>query len=554
MEAKSYMVTKPGGTPEGPFDEETLKAKIAEGAYSAEDYVWEKSMPKWEPLANYFTVPAAVEETPVPTPPPVPQESLMEASKEKISAVSQAVRANINKENLKKYAGKTNEALKKATGLHAPDTFSFKSFFKEIFRAHSYQEFVSLFSRGTATTTPDIRSISATWPSPWAFSRMLLICIAAFAAIAWGIIRFENMNLHPAFLFVGTFSVPFCVIVFFYEMNIKQDVPFFEVVKAFLVGGIISLLLSLLLFEKSGTEAAYWAGCIEEPGKLLAAILIAQPSFRKGNVLHGMLIGCAVGAGFAAFETAGYVYRYMGLYAGIENLRELVNLRIIEAPREAVAYIFNQHINNQVAFCFDPNMLEDVFRDHPTDAVIQVLKDGVNFVDVMLMRAVYTPFCHVIWTAITAGAFWHAIAAKAKTPEMKSFYFNLDSVRGKLSFGIYPWFKKLMNGSQMEEEDKIDLLVFLSPKFYLVALVPVLLHMFWNSGLLADLGVIRNVCIGLASWFIALTLIQVGIHQVKEEKDSSDDAVTDDAAKSEDAAAEPRPAPASEETVATENK
>lgn len=537
---KQYMVTKPGGVPEGPFDEETLKSKIAEGVYTSTDYVWEESLPAWEPLGALFPAPAAAPNGPMPPPPPpLPaasgtMSSLLGASKEKIAVVSQALRENVNKENFIKYAGKTHEAFKEATGLRTPDTFSFKNFFKEILRPHSYRDFVALFSRGTPTTTPDVRSVAATWPSPWAFSRMLLICIVAFIAVFWGVSEYDNRNLDPVFLFVGTFSVPFCVIVFFYEMNIKQDFPFFEVVKAFFFGGIISLLISLYLFAKSGADAPYWAGCIEEPGKLIAAIIIAQAAFRKGNILHGMLIGCAVGAGFAAFETAGYVYRYMGIYADIANINNLIAHDVLKTPTDAVEYIISIQRENQVALISDmsdANSVHEFFRVSNSRSVVDFLKGLVDFQDVMLQRAVYTPFCHVIWTAIAAGAFWHAIAAKRKSPNTeKSLIVSMDLVRGVLTLGIYPLLKKLMSDKSDEAsaEDNIDLMVFASRKFYIIALIPILLHMFWNSDLLSSLGVVRNVAIGLVSWFVALALIQVGISQVKEEKDALEPAGGDE--------------------------
>lgn len=519
------MIAKPGSTPEGPFDEETLKAKIAERIYGAGDYIWEESMPKWEHLEKYFSIPAKGETHHMP---PVPNSSLLNTSKETLSSVSNVLKENINKDNIIKYADITNTVLKEATGLRMPDTFSFKDFFKEIFRAHSYRDFVALFSRGTPATTPDLRSINATWPSPWAFSRMLLICVMAFAAIFWGVTEYDNRNLDPAFLFIGTFSVPFCVIVFFYEMNIKQDIPFFEVFKAFLWGGILSLLISLYLFAKSGADAPYWAGLIEEPGKLLAAILIAQASFRKGNILHGMLIGCAVGAGFAAFETAGYVYRYMGLHSDIENLKELINMGVVTTPTDAVKYIISVQKANQVGIISDisqASALHDIFRNVSSESVINLLKEQFDFHDVMFRRAIYTPFCHVIWTAITAGAFWYALSAKAKSSSQgKQLNVNLDLVRGVLSLGLYPLLKKLMNANSVEAsaEDFLDLKTFLHPKFYITALIPVLLHMLWNSELLFGMGIIRSIAIGLVSWFIALALLQVGILQVREEKDALD--------------------------------
>ena len=54
---------------------------------------------------------------------------------------------------------------------------------------------------------------------------------------------------------------------------------------------------------------AVMVGLIEELGKILvAAVFIKQLNAKY--LLNGMLIGAAVGSGFAVFETAGYAFRF----------------------------------------------------------------------------------------------------------------------------------------------------------------------------------------------------------------------------------------------------
>ena len=45
----------------------------------------------------------------------------------------------------------------------------------------------------------------------------------------------------------------------------------------------------------------------EEPAKLAAVILLAR-GIKFPWVVNGLVLGAAVGAGFAIFETAGYLY------------------------------------------------------------------------------------------------------------------------------------------------------------------------------------------------------------------------------------------------------
>ena len=79
----------------------------------------------------------------------------------------------------------------------------------------------------------------------------------------------------------------------------------------FFTGGVLSLMVSLLLFPLVPGYEASWAPVAEEPGKLLIAMFFLRRLHRKkGRVfgLNGLVIGAAVGAGFAAFESAQYAY------------------------------------------------------------------------------------------------------------------------------------------------------------------------------------------------------------------------------------------------------
>jgi RsiW-degrading membrane proteinase PrsW (M82 family) len=87
------------------------------------------------------------------------------------------------------------------------------------------------------------------------------------------------------------------------------------------MGGLFSLVLSLFIFELSDLHSwigAMSAGFVEEAGKLLAVIFLVRHWKSYNWILNGMLFGAAVGVGFAAFETAGYVFRSIG--AGEETM------------------------------------------------------------------------------------------------------------------------------------------------------------------------------------------------------------------------------------------
>lgn len=77
----------------------------------------------------------------------------------------------------------------------------------------------------------------------------------------------------------------------------------------------MSLAASLIMFEiypvgELDYGGAIAVGIIEEIGKLLVVAYFCREAKTK-HILTGMLIGAAVGAGFAVIETAGYIYRGM---------------------------------------------------------------------------------------------------------------------------------------------------------------------------------------------------------------------------------------------------
>jgi len=67
---KKYYISAPGGSPEGPFDEETIKKGIEDGTYKSDSLVFSEGMADWEPVSKHIVVAAPA--SPVPPVPPAP--------------------------------------------------------------------------------------------------------------------------------------------------------------------------------------------------------------------------------------------------------------------------------------------------------------------------------------------------------------------------------------------------------------------------------------------------------------------------------------------------
>ena len=342
--------------------------------------------------------------------------------------------------------------LDNITGLNGLGGFSLWHFFADVFRHHSREEVLDIFCCGTPGTTPPLHAVSSAWPTPWIFARMLLACILLYFGFNWACNTFQNPNLVPGLMFVGNFAIPFCVAVFFYELNVRREVPFLEVMRAMFYGGLMSLIFALGLVAVSPHLLAWIAGPIEEPAKLVAAILIAG-SRRNGRILTGLLLGAGVGAGFAAFESSGYTFAELARFISSSTAAQLIT-----SINPAQGYAMAQN-----ASLINP------------DAVMQV-------------RALITPFGHIVWTAISAGAYWLALK------------------------------HRIAEGRRPCNATGIDWAAFADVRFLRIAIVPVVLHLVWNTTWLEEFGLLRFLILGVIAWAVALRLVHAGLQQIREEK------------------------------------
>lgn len=192
---------------------------------------------------------------------------------------------------------------------------SIKEFFSEVFKRHTEDDAEEIVVCGAPGTIPDPETLSSACPKPWLYSRVflffLLVTVLLFAANV-----LINRGHFGNVLVIGAFGVPFTVLVLFFELNVFRNISFYTVFKALLIGGGISLIVtavlpSFLLLGNTSVLDAFAAGIGEEVAKLLVVYWILKRNRAYPYILNGLLIGAAVGAGFAAFETAEYGLRYL---------------------------------------------------------------------------------------------------------------------------------------------------------------------------------------------------------------------------------------------------
>lgn len=271
---------------------------------------------------------------------------------------------NMDNSNVSSQGGhKTNktlfEQINEYVGNDKPADLNWKVLFSDVFKSHTTEDAEEIFICGTRATTPDASNISKEWPHPWLYSRVFLMFFIAFILLWICVDHFDNNNALPGMIVVGSFTVPLATMILFLEVNAWRNISMYHVIKTFLVGGCASLVATLFLFSiydvgEMDYIGAFSVGVIEELGK--AVIVYAFLKHLKIRaILPGMLVGASIGAGFAAFESAGYAmqplmafWQNSGFYAAygqaldgnglIEVVNQSIFLRGFLAPGGHVAW------------------------------------------------------------------------------------------------------------------------------------------------------------------------------------------------------------------------
>ena len=144
----------------------------------------------------------------------------------------------------------------------------------------------------------------------------------------------RNTNLVPTLILLGSFLVPFCVVLFAVE-RVTGSVSALQLMLAFFIGGMFGVLGASLL--EADLHQTLWVyvlvGLIEEFVKAAVLVVVGWRVVPK-TAAQGALLGATVGAGFAAFESAGYAFNAAITARGIDlfSLLQTEAVRAILAP------------------------------------------------------------------------------------------------------------------------------------------------------------------------------------------------------------------------------
>jgi protease PrsW len=148
-----------------------------------------------------------------------------------------------------------------------------------------------------------------------------------------------NPNLVPTLVLLGSFLVPVTFVVWAFGRRHSGEVTAELLFSTFVTGGVLGVLAASLL-ESYLLNPSPWlflgVGLIEEAVKLVALAFLTRQLTHK-YARDGIILGAAVGFGFAAFESAGYAFTALFTEQGL-SLMQLVQTELLRSVLSPVGH------------------------------------------------------------------------------------------------------------------------------------------------------------------------------------------------------------------------
>jgi RsiW-degrading membrane proteinase PrsW (M82 family) len=164
-----------------------------------------------------------------------------------------------------------------------------------------------------------------------------------YAAVASALVTTDNPRYVPSLLLLGSSIVPATFATLIYETQPRLRVSVPGLLAAAAAGGVAGTVVAGQLefdtLHRLGALSLLGIGVIEESAKLLlpaALLLLFVPRLRPAD---GLVLGVAVGMGFAALETLGYAFVALLTDGGrIGPVQQLLLVRGIASPAGHAAW------------------------------------------------------------------------------------------------------------------------------------------------------------------------------------------------------------------------
>ena len=204
---------------------------------------------------------------------------------------------------------KIKETVSRLFGYEYEHVYTDKFLFRGLFCRRRREDYETAVTQGMFADRISHPVLGIT--APWLYLRLffvLLLC-AGLGFICSAV----SGNPIYAVLFLSMLSA-LPLTVFLFESNFARNVSILKLLRIFSVGGLLSILITLFTVPMVSNEilsAVVIAPIFEELAKAAVTVLFLA-RIKPKNLLTGLLVGFAVGAGFNVFEDLQYAINVYG--------------------------------------------------------------------------------------------------------------------------------------------------------------------------------------------------------------------------------------------------
>jgi RsiW-degrading membrane proteinase PrsW (M82 family) len=147
----------------------------------------------------------------------------------------------------------------------------------------------------------------------WAWIATLLVGSAMYLGVLAVLADTDNPNLVPTMILLGALVVPMTFVTFAAGRSGRWLLDGPTLTGCLLFGGVVGIVVAGLLeydaMRRLGVMPMLAVGLIEEAAKLIVPIALLVFAHRRyRSIATGVVVGVAVGTGFAILETMGYAF------------------------------------------------------------------------------------------------------------------------------------------------------------------------------------------------------------------------------------------------------
>ncbi len=216
--------------------------------------------------------------------------------------------------------------------------FKLADMVNDVFNQHPKGEAERVLTLGSRFKRLTNEQLLQNYTKPWVYSRVFFLLLITSATLALLLGLFALTRCTAGLIFIGSATVPFALLILFYELNIERNIGFIDIIVYFFIGALLSFFcVALIGGGDLSFFGAFLIGITEELAKLIP-IVIFMNQLKTKHILSGILVGAAVGTGFAVFESAGYALENLDASDPIASAGLLILIRGVLAPGMHIAW------------------------------------------------------------------------------------------------------------------------------------------------------------------------------------------------------------------------